>query len=315
MEHEMTPLPIRQEGPSDLSEARRRVAGVVHRTLDDLRLEAADGSVPDTMLELFVVLDRDDPIALAHAGLDVLATELSDTFGQMRLTRPTAYNSGVMLSAQVVAPGSEAVRAAIEGALVLTMREFLGPDVQPSTAVRPLGEQSRETAVMQIFFPTGIDLEVFASGFSTRDYFRWQVELGSLPGVGLVTTEPCSVLGADVPMGDLLPPNLMISFAVVGDFATTVRGVLRDLERRMGDSVRPVEIVVGMSVSIEGSTPESVQAEIDRQGARGYPLLDHDEEALTHPMASTDLLFEFPVELTHVGAVPGEPQGWFNPDP
>jgi hypothetical protein len=239
-EDQMTSLPHDQEGSSDLSEEYRRVAEILHRSLDDLPLDASDGSAPRIVLDLFVVLDRDEPFALARVGLDMLATELADTFGQMWLSAPTAYNSDVMLHAQVVAPGSEAVRAGIEEALATTMREFLGPDVQPSIAVRPRGEQSRETAVVQVFFPLGTDLELFAREFSSRDYFRWQVELASFPGVGAVNSEPCSALGADVPMEDLLPPNLMISFAVLGDLDATVRGVLSDLERRLGNTVRPM---------------------------------------------------------------------------
>jgi hypothetical protein len=272
------------------------VAEILRSALDEASLDGADGSSPRQLLDLFVLLGPDEPIGLGQLGLDMLATELSDTFGQMRLSRPTRYNGDVMLHARVVAPDSEAIRAGIEEALTATMREFLGSYVHPPIAVRPLGEQSSEFATLQILFPSTTDPKSFAAGFSTRDYFRWQVELGSFPGVGAVTSEPCSVLDADVPGAGLIPPNLMITFAVVGDLEETVRGVLSDLERRLGDAIPPTKIMAAISVTVEDSTPESVKAEIERRRVRGQPLLNPDEEVLISHGGSTTLLFELPVE-------------------
>jgi hypothetical protein len=87
----------------------------------------------------------------------------------------------------------------------------------------------------------------------------------------------------------------MISFAVLGEIEPTVRGVLADLERRLADATPPTEIVVVISVAIDDATPTSVRAEIERWRERGYPLLDHDAEALVRPVGSTQLMFEFPV--------------------
>ncbi len=288
--------PERSEEGTALTEKYEVVAEILRSALDEASLDGADGSIPQQLLDLFVLLGPDEPIGLGQLGLDMLATELSDTFGQMRLSRPTRYNGDVMLHARVVAPASEGIRAGIEEALTATMREFLGPDVHPPIAVRPLGEQSSEFVTLQILFPSTTDPKSFAAGFSTRDYFRWQVELGSFPGVGAVTSEPCSVLDADVPGAGFIPPNLMITFAVVGELEETVRGVLSDLERRLGDAIRPTEIVVGISVTVEDSTPESVEAEIERRRVRGIPLLNVDEEVLISPGGSTTLLFELPVE-------------------
>jgi hypothetical protein len=83
---------------------------------------------------------------------------------------------------------------------------------------------------------------------------------------------------------------------VVGELEETVGGVLSDLERRLGDAIRPTEIVVGISVTVEDSTPESVDAEIERRRLRGLSLLNVDEEVLINPGGSTTLLFELPVE-------------------
>jgi hypothetical protein len=290
----ISPQPSR-EG-ADLTEKHEMVAEILYSALDEASHDGANGSTPRRLLDLFVLLGPDEPIGLGQLGLDMLASELSDMFGQMWLSRPTTYNADVMLHARVAAPASERVRAGIEEALTATMREFLGPDLHPPIAVMPIGEQSSESVTLQILFPSTTDLSRFAAGFSTRDYFRWQVELGSFPGVGAVTSEPCSVLGADVPGAGFIPPNLMISFAVVGDLEETVRGVLNDLERRLGDTTRPTEIVVGIAVTVENSTPESVKAEIERRRVRGLPLLNVDEEVLISPGGSTTLLFEFPVE-------------------
>lgn len=283
-----------QDG-SDIRDRFRAVAEILQRALDRTPPDQLDDALPTTWFDLFVVMGRDDPFVAGQMGLDILATQLADRFGQMTLAPPTAYNADVMLHARVAAPASEGVRTALEVALIATMQEFVGRRVHPSVAVRPAGERSDETAVVQVFFPLGTDPGRFATGFSTRDYFRWQVELGTLPGVGAVQSEPCSVLGADVPVSELLPPNLMISFAIVGDVEITVRSVLGDLRRRLAYVIPPTEIVVGVSVSVEPSTPQSVRAEIAWWRARGYPLLDHDANALSRPMESTTLLFEFPI--------------------
>jgi hypothetical protein len=281
----------------ELKQRWETIDWIVQHALEGAIADGGAGSASDTTYDLFVLMARDEPYAAGQMGLDMLATQLSDTFGKMRLSPPTGYNADVMLHAQVVGPGSDAVRAGLESALVFTMQAFVGEEANPSIAVRPVGMASDRTVTLQIAFPRGTDPERFADGFSTRDYFLWQLDLGEMSGVGAVTSEPCTVLGALLPTADIIPPNLMISFAAVSDLEETIQNVLRDLDHRLARAIQPTEVMVGVSLSIQESTPMSIRYEIERWRARGYTLLDHDEEAFVRSMETTSLLFEFPIGL------------------
>jgi hypothetical protein len=267
---------------------------IVRTALADLSPDLLSPSAPQTQFDLYAVLAREARFDVGYRALDLLATMLADRFGAMRLSRPSAYQSEVMLHARTAGPAADAFRAQAEFALRAMMLEFLGPDVSVATAVVPAQRTGPVVAVIQAFFPVGVDRARFANGFGTRDYFRWQLELGERPGVGLVRSEPCTVLMADEEDGGLLPPNLMISFTVLGDLEPIVRDVVEDLKRRLVAATQPEHITVGVSLTLEHTTPEAVRREIDSWRARGYELLDHDEGALVAPMEGTVLLFEFP---------------------
>jgi hypothetical protein len=87
----------------------------------------------------------------------------------------------------------------------------------------------------------------------------------------------------------------MISFTVRGDLESTVRSVVQDFKPRLNGAVQPTTIRIGISKTLEDTTPDSVAQEIAGWNARGYELLNRDEEALVRPMTATTLLFEFPL--------------------
>lgn len=277
-----------------LEDALSETEAIVRTAMADLPPELLDPAAPRLQYDLFVVLPRDAEFGLAHRALDLLATTFSDWFGSMRLQPPAAYQSEVMLHARIGGPDGESVRLGIESALRAMMLEFLGEEASVAIAVvivKPIGPVS---ATLQAFFPEDLDLTHFAIGFGTRGYFRWQLALGGMEGVGAVVSEPCTALGVDLPGGHLLPPNLMITFTVLGDLESTVRNAAVDLRRRLSDATQPTEIDGGISVTLQDTTPEIVDAEIGSWRARGYSLISHDERALASAQAETALMFEIP---------------------
>ncbi len=280
--------------PLPLEDALSQTESIVRTALADLPPELLDPAAPRSQYDLFVVLPRDAEFAVAHLALDMLATTFSDWFGSMHLQPPAAYQSEVMLHARIAGPDGEAFRLGAESALRAMMREFLGEEVSVATAVASAKPSGPVAAVVEAFFPEDLDLARFVTGFGTRDYFRWQLELGEMAGVGAVFSEPCTALGADVPGGHLLPPGLMITFTVLGDLEATVRNAVVDLRRRLANVTQPTEIVGGISVTLQDTTPEMVNGEIGSWRARGFSLLSSDERALSSPQEETQLLFEVP---------------------
>jgi hypothetical protein len=280
--------------PRTLEAAASDVDSLVRSSLADLPPELLDPGAPRKLYDLFVVLPRDAEFGLAHLALDLLATTLSDWFGSMRLMPPTAYQSEVMVRARVSAPAGERIRLLLGSLLGAVMLDFLGAETSVETAAAIAKPSGPTAAVVQVFFPEDLDLARSATEFGTRDYFRWQLGLGEIDGVGAVTSEPCTALGAVVPGGDLLPPNLMISFAVLGGLEDTVRPAVADLRSRLAGVARSTRIVVALSVTLANSTPEMVASEIAAWTARGHALLDQDERASVAPQETTNLLFDVP---------------------
>ena len=280
--------------PRSLESALSDTNALVRSLMADLPPELLEPSVPREQYDLFVVLPRDAEFGLAYLGLDMLATTLSDWFGAMRLARPAAYQSEVKLHARVGAPAGERVRLLLASALDSVMLDFLGAEPSIETAVAIAKPSGHVVAVMQVSFPQDLDLARFAAEFGTRGYFHWQLGLGEMEGVGVVTSEPCTALGVDVPGSEILPPNLMMSFAVLGGLEDTVRRAVADLRSRLANAAQPTDTVVALSVTLQSSTPEMVGAEISVWIADGHALLDHDERALAAPQESTTLLFDVP---------------------
>lgn len=134
-----------------------------------------------------------------------------------------------------------------------------------------------------------MDLTRFAEAFGTNDYFAWQIELGRMPGVGAVVSEPCTVLGSDVLTAGFLPPNLMISFTIQGDPGQVIRHVLQDLERRLAAAPAPVEIGIGVALTLRDTTPESFDRELAVWEARGFAIDEINEDARVSPKPTTGL--------------------------
>lgn len=270
------------------------IDSIVRSFLADLPPELLDPGAPNEQYDLFVVIPRDAEFGLAHLGLDVLATALADWFGWMRLAAPTAYQSEVMLHARVGAPAGERMPLTLDSVLRAVMLDLLGAEMSVETAATIAKPSGPVTAVMQVFFPEDLDLARFAAGFDTRDYFRWQLGLGEIDGVGAVTSEPCTALGVDLPTSGVLPPNLMMSFVVLGGLEGTVRRAVADLRSRLVNVTQPTDMVVALHVTLANSTPEVVSSEIAAWIALGHTLLDQDERASVAPQDATNLLFEVP---------------------
>ncbi|MEX0984793.1 MAG: hypothetical protein WD096_07055 [Actinomycetota bacterium] len=285
-------FPLAFSNPLDLIEhVQRSVADA----LDLIDHEPSSPDETSAMFDMYALLDRDAAFSAAHLALDVLATELADRFGVMRLAQPTAYMADVLLHARVAGPSTEAFRAGLQDVMEATLRQVLGTGTALSIGVVPASEPSNIVATLQALFPRDVDLAELTKAFGTRDYFRWQLELGAMPGVGEVRSEPCTALGADVPDDQDLPPCVMISFAILGPIGLTVRRVLGDFERRLGDAPEPATIDVGVSVTLQDTTPNEVTRHIAKWRAAGYDLLNHDEEALVRPSDETTLLYAFPM--------------------
>ncbi len=271
---------------------------LVETAFDGIPQDLLDSDAPPSGLDLYALLDRDANWGLTHRALDLLGTRLVDELGNMRLWPPTAYMSMVMIKLRVVvpAPAADELRVRLLFALEAMIQEVLEPGAA-SIAVVPVEDDGDVGATIQAFFPHDLDLARFAENFSTRDYFRWQIELGETPGIGAVRSEPCPVLGTKLPepLANAIPPYLMISFTISDDLDPTVRSVVRDFKLRLNGATQPTSVVIGISVTLENTTPDSVEQEIAAWNRRGYELLNRDEEALIRPMTATTLMFEFPL--------------------
>ena len=234
--------------PLPLEDALSQTESIVRTALANLPPELLDSAAPRLITTCSSCFPAAE-FAVAHLALDMLATTFSDWFGSMHLQPPAAYQSEVMLHARNAGPDGEAFRLGAGSALRAMMREFLGEEVSVATAVASAKPSGSVAAVVEAFFPEDLDLARFVTGFGTRDYFRWQLELGEMAGVGAVFSEPCTALGADVPGGHLLPPGLIITFTVLGDVEATVRNAVVDLRRRLANVTQPTEIVGGISVT------------------------------------------------------------------
>ncbi len=275
------------EGP-ELAGLVAAVTRITETTIEQIPPALLDPGPPKTGFDAYVLLHAGARFGPVQFALDLLATGLSDHFGWMRLSPPTAYMTDVMLHAQIAGPQAEEFTGAVRSALVTMVLEFL-PDQPSWVAVVPALEPADVVAAMHVAFPHEMDLARFAEAFGTHDYFAWQMELGDIPGVGAVISEPCTALGADIPTAGLLPPNLMISFAIEGDPGQVIRLVVHDIERRLAGATAPIEIRIGVSITLRDTTPESFDRALALWEARGFAIDQIDEEARVSPMAITEL--------------------------